>query len=76
MVLASTLIIDVCESFQRTEANHSAGWFARFSLSLGPMLSLVLYPLDLPIDNVVSWVSLGLMLVVLLIQSFENAIEM
>ena len=69
MVLASTLIIDVCESFQRTEANHSAGWFARFSLSLGPMLSLVLYPLDLPIDNVVSWVSLGLMLVVLLLIS-------
>jgi len=45
MVLASTLIIDTCESFQRTEANHSASWFARFSLSLGPLTGLVVYPL-------------------------------
>jgi len=41
MVLASTLIIDTCESFQRTEANHSSTWFARFALSLGPLLGLV-----------------------------------
>lgn len=33
MVLSSTLIIDTCESFQRTEANFSASWFARFALS-------------------------------------------
>lgn len=45
MVLASTLIIDTCESFQRTEANHSASWFARFSLSLGPLAGLLIYPL-------------------------------
>ena len=45
MVLASTLIIDTCESFQRTEANHSASWFSRFALSLGPLAGLVLYPL-------------------------------
>ena len=69
MVLTSTLIIDVCESFQRTEANHSAGWFARFSLSLAPMLALVLHPLETPIDSLVSWVSLGLMLVSLLLIS-------
>lgn len=43
MVLVSTLIIDVCESFQRTEANHSAAWFGRFSLSLGPVVSLLIY---------------------------------
>lgn len=43
MVLASTLIIDTCESFQRTEANHSATWFGRFALSLGPMLGLLIY---------------------------------
>ena len=42
MVLASTLIIDTCESFQRTEANHAASWFARFSLSLGPMAALII----------------------------------
>jgi len=45
MVLCSTLIIDTSESFQRTEANHSASWFARFSLSLGPMVGLIVYPL-------------------------------
>ena len=31
MVLASTLVIDTCESYQRTEANHSASWFGRFA---------------------------------------------
>ena len=45
MVLASTLIIDTSESFQRTEANHSASWFARFAMSLGPLSALVIYPL-------------------------------
>lgn len=43
MVLSSTLIIDTCESFQRTEANHSASWFARFALSLGPLAGLTAY---------------------------------
>ncbi len=42
MVLASTLVIDTCESFQRTEANHSASWFGRFALSLGPLTGIVL----------------------------------
>ena len=42
MVLTSTLIIDTSESFQRTEANHSAAWFSRFALSLGPMAGLLL----------------------------------
>ncbi|MBR1388482.1 MAG: MFS transporter [Prevotella sp.] len=41
MILASTLIIDTCESFQRTEANHSASWFSRFALSLGPMAGII-----------------------------------
>ncbi len=43
MVLTSTLIIDTAESFQRTEANHSAAWFSRFSLSIGPMIGLIAY---------------------------------
>lgn len=42
MILSSTLIIDTCESFQRTEANHSASWFSRFALSLGPMAGIIL----------------------------------
>jgi MFS family permease len=45
MVLASTLIIDTCESYQRTEANHSAAWFARFALSVGPLAGLLVYGL-------------------------------
>ncbi len=43
MVLSSTLIIDTCESFHRTEANHSATWFSRFALALGPLTSFVVY---------------------------------
>ena len=41
----STLIVDTCESHQRTEANHTATWFGRFALSLGPMCSLLLMQL-------------------------------
>ena len=43
MTLASTLIIDTCESFQRTEANYTAAWFSRFALSLGPVVSLLAF---------------------------------
>lgn len=42
-VLASTLVIDTCESCNRTEANHAATWFGRFALSLGPVLALLIY---------------------------------
>ncbi len=41
MTLSSTLVIDTSESFQRTEANHTAAWFSRFALSLGPVASLL-----------------------------------
>lgn len=40
-VLASTIIIDKCESFLRTEANHATAWFFRFSLSLGPLVGII-----------------------------------
>lgn len=43
MTLSSTLIIDTCESFQRTEANHSAAWFARLALAVGPLVSILTY---------------------------------
>lgn len=43
MTLASTLIIDTCESFQRTEANYTAAWFSRFALSFGPIVALVVF---------------------------------
>ena len=43
MVLSSTLIIDTCESFKRTEANYSATWFGRFAFALGPIASIIVY---------------------------------
>ncbi len=46
MVLTSTLIIDTCESFKRTEANYSSAWFGRFAVSLGPMSGLLAYRLS------------------------------
>ena len=45
MVLTSTLIIDTCESYQRTEANYSASWFGRFALSLGPIAGILIQQL-------------------------------
>jgi MFS family permease len=44
MVLTSTLIIDTSESFQRTEANHSAAWFGRLGLALGPIVTILVSP--------------------------------
>ena len=41
MTLSGTLTIDVCESFQRTEANHSAAWFGRLGLALGPIAAIL-----------------------------------
>ena len=41
MVLSSTLIIDTCESFQRTEANFASAWFGRIGLALGPVAGLL-----------------------------------
>ena len=48
MILSSTLIIDTCESHQRTEANFGAAWFSRFALSLGPVagLAIALFPAE------------------------------
>lgn len=57
MVLSSTLIIDTCESAVRTEANHSASWFSRMALSIGPLAGVVSYEL-LGFEGVV-WLSAG-----------------
>ncbi|WP_285826063.1 MFS transporter [Xylanibacter muris] len=57
MVLISTLIIDTCESCQRTEANYGAAWFSRFAMSLGPLTGIVccsLFDFD-----VMLWVAVG-----------------
>lgn len=41
ITLASTLIIDTCESFQRTEANYITSWFSRFGLAVGPAIAVL-----------------------------------
>lgn len=70
MVLSSTLIIDTCESYQRTEANYSAAWFARFALSLGPLAGWLLY------DNIgfhgVLWGAMGCAVLSVLFIKFVN----
>ncbi len=43
LVLLSTLIIDTVEAVHRTEANHTATWFGRFALSLGPLAGIYVY---------------------------------
>ncbi len=70
MVLSSTLVLDTCESFQRTEANHSASWFARFALSLGPMAGLIVYQL-FGMDGVV-WGAMGCTFVAMLLVNMVN----
>ena len=42
MVLLSTLIIDVTESSNRTDANYAVVWFGRFPLVLGPLVAIQL----------------------------------
>lgn len=42
IVLSSTLIIDVSESAQRTEANYASAWFRRFAIVIGPLLAIFL----------------------------------
>lgn len=39
-VLMCVLVIDVCESSQRTEANHVSAWLGRFGMALGPVVTI------------------------------------
>lgn len=41
MVLVCTLIIDTCESYQRTDANYVSSWFSRLALPLGAVAALL-----------------------------------
>ncbi|MDY4666405.1 MAG: MFS transporter [Prevotella sp.] len=43
VILSCTLIIDVCESNQRTEANYAASWFRRFGFVIGPVAAILMY---------------------------------
>ncbi len=71
MVLTSTLIIDTCESYQRTEANHSATWFGRFALSLGPLTGLLLLQVgDFRWVAIISVIACGLTILLILLIHF------
>lgn len=67
MVLSSTLVIDTTESFKRTEANHAAEWFRRFSIALGPGLALYISKIMDYAD--VLFVSMGLGLLSMIVLS-------
>lgn len=57
MVLYSTLVVDTCESHQRTEANYAVTWFGRLALALGPFFALILVGfLEV---RLLSWMSAG-----------------
>ncbi len=43
MASGSTLVIDITQSPQRTNANYNFSWFGRFALSIGPLTGLILY---------------------------------
>lgn len=78
MVLYSTLVVDTCESHQRTEANYAVAWFGRFSLALGPFMALfIIRSFDM---RVVVWMSvafalLALMLVMLVGCPFRSPVD-
>lgn len=42
MVLSGILVIDVCESYNRTEANYCMSWFFRLGLAIGSVLGIVI----------------------------------
>ena len=41
MVMLSSLVIDVSESFQRTEANYGVSWFGRIAIALGAIVACI-----------------------------------
>lgn len=68
MLLVSTLVIDKCESFLRTEANHHVAWFGRFALSVGPCLALSLTAWN----KTASLVSVGCVVLAIVLVSMVN----
>ena len=65
MVLSSTLVIDISESYQRTEANYVVAWFGRLAIALGPFAAIMIHRFYG--GEVLTWtmVALGVLAVVL-----------
>ncbi len=71
MILNSTLIVDCCESSQRTLANVVSAWSYRFAVALGPLLSVfLLYETNLSYTMYVSSLLCVLSVLILLSVSF------
>lgn len=64
MIISSTLIIDITESSQRTEANYASAWFRRFALAIGPLLTILA-----PVRTIAEPVSLWLYLAIIVLIS-------
>ena len=81
-VLSSTLIVDVCDSSHRTEANYASSWFGRIALAVGPMVGLLLCK-HLGIQFVFITLAVDCLLALLLVsmvkfpfKTFENEIHL
>lgn len=49
--LTGVLMIDKCESYNRTDANVAASWISRFSLSAGPAIAVVAMTMTNSVDT-------------------------
>lgn len=65
MVLSSTLVIDISESYQRTEANYVVAWFGRLAMALGPFAAIMIYKFFGIQVLIWTMVALGMLAVVL-----------
>lgn len=65
MIISSTLIIDITESAQRTEANFVSAWFRRFALAAGPLLTILA-----PVQNIPESIYLWLYIAIVILISF------
>ena len=69
MILMSTLVIDSCESFMRTEANYSATWFGRMALAIGPAEGLCCHELMVFRPTILLSCGLGLAAILLILMA-------
>lgn len=67
MIISSTLVIDITESAQRTEANYTSAWFRRFAIAIGPLLTIVA-PVSRIEEPVILWLYVATLLLISIIR--------
>ena len=67
MIISSTLVIDITESAQRTEANYTSAWFRRFAIAIGPLLTIVA-PVSRIEEPVILWLYVAILLLISIIR--------